>query len=171
MYNRDNSSPTLTNVIFRENKAKFGGGLYNRESSGPTLTNLTFYGNIAEGGGIFNFYNHIPITLTNCIVWGNSPPDDSICNVDSTTNISYSLVQGGCPADSSCDQIWNEDPKFENAANGDLRLKKGSPAIDAGKNAAVPPGITTDLDGNPRICGDEVDMGAYEYQTENCSQP
>jgi len=54
------------------------------------------------------------------------------------------------------------------AANGDLRLQLTSPAIDAGNNAAVPPGVTTDLDGNPRFVdftgrGNAiVDMGAYE---------
>ncbi len=61
------------------------------------------------------------------------------------------------------------------AASGNLRLQPGSPAIDAGNNAAVPTGVTTDLDGNPRFvdipavvdtgAGDApiVDMGAYEY--------
>jgi hypothetical protein len=53
---------------------------------------------------------------------------------------------------------------------GDLRLQAGSPCIDAGSNAAVPAGATTDLAGQPRIVdfagvkapGAIVDMGAYE---------
>ena len=36
-----------------------------------------------------------------------------------------------------------------------------SPAINAGNNAVIT--ATTDLDGNPRITGSSVDMGAYEY--------
>jgi hypothetical protein len=52
------------------------------------------------------------------------------------------------------------DPLFEDA---DGRLSCDSPCIDAGDNAAVPADITTDLDGNPRICSDVVDMGAYEW--------
>jgi hypothetical protein len=47
-------------------------------------------------------------------------------------------------------------------ADADGRLLDGSPCIDAGNDAAVPPGITTDLDGNPRIQGACVDMGAFE---------
>ncbi|MCX5637717.1 MAG: hypothetical protein NTX52_08510, partial [Planctomycetota bacterium] len=34
---------------------------------------------------------------------------------------------------------------------------------NAGDNSAVPPSITTDLDGRPRIIGRIVDMGAYEF--------
>jgi hypothetical protein len=48
---------------------------------------------------------------------------------------------------------------------GDLRLRWGSPAIDAGHNDLFPPGVTTDLDGYPRIVNDVVDMGAYENQS------
>jgi len=48
------------------------------------------------------------------------------------------------------------------APSGDLRLQPASPAIDAGDDTAVPAGITTDLDGNPRIIGAAVDMGAFE---------
>ncbi len=58
---------------------------------------------------------------------------------------------------------------------GDLHLGAASPVIDAGNNNLVPPGITTDLAGNPRIfdypgvdhspglaVGFTVDMSAYE---------
>ena len=41
-------------------------------------------------------------------------------------------------------------------------LSAGSPAINAGNNADVPSGVTTDLAGNPRIIDGVVDMGAYE---------
>jgi hypothetical protein len=55
----------------------------------------------------------------------------------------------------------NLDPDF---ADAEGRLAPGSPCIDAGSNGAVPEGVTTDLDGNPRIFNDVVDMGAYESQ-------
>ena len=57
-----------------------------------------------------------------------------------------------------------------------MRLSPGSACIDAGDNGAVPKGVTSDLDGNPRFVDDPatkdsgngtqpiVDMGAYEFQ-------
>ncbi len=54
----------------------------------------------------------------------------------------------------------------------DLRLSAGSPCIDAGDRSALPVGVVTDLDGNPRFAddpatentGDCLDLGAFEFQ-------
>ena len=60
--------------------------------------------------------------------------------------------------------VWGD--LFVDEAGGDYRLKSGSPAINAGANAypglVVPTG--KDLDGNPRVVGSAIDLGAYEYQ-------
>ncbi|WP_448383914.1 DUF4214 domain-containing protein [Desulfosoma sp.] len=59
------------------------------------------------------------------------------------------------------------DPRFIRPAwgqLGDYHINADSPAIDAGRNDAVPEGTNTDLDGNPRIVNGTVDMGAYEYR-------
>ena len=46
---------------------------------------------------------------------------------------------------------------------GDLHLQAGSPCIDKGNPLYVPGPNIIDLDGNPRVIGKAVDMGAYEY--------
>ncbi len=74
MYNPDDSSPTLANIIFLENSASYGGGLYNY-SANPMLTNITFIRNAATtyGGGVYN-YDSSP-TLTNVTFSGNTAAD------------------------------------------------------------------------------------------------
>lgn len=168
MYN-SNSSPMLTNCTFIGNSAfaygaMGGGGIYNNSSS-PTLINCTLAGN--RGCSIYN--SSSSPTLTNCIVWGN---DGQILG---SATVEYSCVQYGWPGAGNI----SSDPSLIFVAGGNLRLRFGSPCIDAGNSAAVPAGITTDPAGNPRFVDDQdtadtgnpgnppvavVDMGAYEYQ-------
>ena len=54
-------------------------------------------------------------------------------------------------------------PLFVDLVNGDFHLQPNSPCINSGNNSYVT--SSTDLDGNPRIVGGTVDMGAYEYPT------
>jgi predicted outer membrane repeat protein len=64
--------PTVTNCIFKENRARYGGAVSNYGSSGPILNNCKFIDNSANflGGAIRN-YQSVP-QLTNCIFIRNS---------------------------------------------------------------------------------------------------
>jgi hypothetical protein len=161
--------PKLTNVAITGNSATHGGGIYNNDSS-PTLVNVTVSGNTAssEIGGIYNSgtTGSLP-TLRNSIVWANS--NGSIGDASgSGATVTYSIVAGGYPGTGNL----NADPLFVAAVpaapstGGNLRLQAGSPAIDAGNPADTTTtlGVTTDLDGNDRVSGGRVDMGAYEVQ-------
>ena len=166
MFNNDKSNPIVTNCIFTDNSAIWGGGMYNYKNSDSTVANCTFIGNSASasGGGMINNVSSTS-AVTNCIFWTNTP--NEILNYDghSPATVTYSDVKGGFGGTGNI----NADPLFVDANGGNLRLSSGSPCIDKGSNAGVPPGITTDLDGNPRVSdGDSngtviVDMGAYEY--------
>jgi parallel beta-helix repeat protein len=82
------------------------------------------------------------------------------------TNTGGATYGGWCTSPAGNGNI-SADPKFKNPAGADFHLEAGSPAIDAGFNAA--PGLlTAELDGNARIQNATeksvpvVDMGAYE---------
>jgi hypothetical protein len=182
LYN-DDSSPTLTNVAFSGNSASSGAGMYN-SSSNPLLINVTFSGNLANiGAGITN-YSSTP-RVRNTILWNNKGGlhmgtiTSTIYNSDSTIILAHSLVEG-----SGGSSAWISDPSYVDGlgnldldprfiedldpdaaptTGGNLRLDYGSPAINAGNNSDVS-GVSTDLDGNPRLSGESVDMGAYEFQ-------
>ncbi len=67
------SDPQITRVIFKENSARYGGGLFNgfNENGSPTLVDVVFSGNQADqGGGMFEYYYSSP-TLTNVTFSGN----------------------------------------------------------------------------------------------------
>ena len=171
MHNSGTSSPTLTNVTFSGNSADQGGGMHNSGSS-PTLTNATLSGNSATsyGGGIYNESGSL--TLANSILWGNSAGSGGAQIYEpgaSTVTATHSDIQGGWSGTGNIDA----DPLFMDAdgadnvagtADDNLRPQPGSLVIDAGMNAAVPAGVTTDLDGAPRIVNSVVDMGAYEFR-------
>ena len=77
MYNIENSNPSLTHVTFSNNYASISaGGMYNRNNSSPTLNDVTFSGNSAvnAGGGMFNFFQSSPI-LNNVVFSGNIADD------------------------------------------------------------------------------------------------
>ncbi len=70
MYNNE-SSPTLTNMIFTQNTAELGGGILNRRSS-PFIAYATFITNTAVldglGGGLYNFDNSSPIVANSLFI-------------------------------------------------------------------------------------------------------
>ena len=153
------ANPTITNCLFSGNSATDGGGMWNYTAS-PTVTNCTFSNNTGSNyPGMLNQYYSNP-TVTNSILWGNGDgSQDQIVNVDSTAAVTYSDVQLGTGELRFGEGCIDANPMF---ADADGRLLSGSPCIDAGNDAAVPSGVTTDLDGNPRIQGLCVDMGAFE---------
>ncbi|MGA3265413.1 MAG: right-handed parallel beta-helix repeat-containing protein [Verrucomicrobiota bacterium] len=138
---------TLYNCLIKNNSGVNGGDAY-----GCTLYNCTITGNSAgTGGGV------VSGTLYNCIIYSNSSPNganyaNSTLNYCDTTPLPTNGVGN-----------ISSDPAFVNPAGGNFHVSSNSPCINSGDNAYVT--VTNDLDGNARIVGGTVDMGAYEYQT------
>jgi parallel beta-helix repeat protein len=173
------AKPIVSNCIFSRNLSLdgTGAGMSNFNECNPEVTNCSFsdnqiVGNSSGAGGISNEETSSP-RVTNTILWGNVP-DQVSYDVNSIRQITYSLVQGGSTGSGNIDA----DPNFVNANADDLHLQAGSPAIDAGSNAAI--GSPWDLDGNNRFIddpdtedtgmgpGEIVDMGAYEFGASQC---
>jgi len=148
-----NSSLYIENCLISHNSSRWAAGLYFQDSS-PTIMNSTITENSAEisGGGFYCIRSNI--IVVNTILWGDTGGE--IDGSSSSITVTYSDVEGGWAGEGNIDA----DPLFVDAPNGDYHLLLDSPCIDAGDNTAVTSG--TDLDGNPRIVNDIVDMGAFE---------
>ena len=164
----ESGSLRIANSIFFSNSADKGGGLANNHSS-PILINVTFNSNrgVTAGNGIYNDNSSNP-TIANSILWGDYLTE-IFSEHSSTPTITYSLVQGcnpGAQWHAACGasgghNLADVDPLFINAIHADLHLRIGSKAVASGSNAWAT-GILTDLDGQPRILANVVDLGAYE---------
>lgn len=149
----------LNNCVLAGNSATDAGG---GAESCYTINNCTIVSNSAQidfGGGVDACH------VSNSIVYYNTAPsqpnyatDYLTMNYCCTTPM-YSLNQGN----------FTNEPLFMDLAGGNLRLQSSSPCINSGNNAYVT--TTNDLDGNPRIVGGIVDVGAYEYQTPGSILP
>ena len=107
------------------------------------------------------------------ILWGNSGNElftDTSALVPSSFTVRFSDIRGGFRGSTSIDV----DPLFVAPAGKDLRLRSGSPCINAGDDTAIPADLLDldrdndliepapfDLAGRPRKVT-RVDMGAYE---------
>jgi hypothetical protein len=117
-----------------------------------TLINCTIVGNSATNttGGASG-------TLKNCILYSNDFNDYDASSGTTLTNCCVEQL----PAN-GLGNITNP-PLFVDINGGNLRLQSNSPCINGGNNVYAPG--STDLDGNPRIVGGTIDIGAYECQS------
>ncbi|HKQ40084.1 MAG TPA: PKD domain-containing protein [Verrucomicrobiae bacterium] len=138
---------TLKNSVLTDNSAFWAGGTYLSE-----LANCTVVNNGADFSG-GTYYG----TLYNCIVISNSAAVGE--------NYLYSTLNYSCTTPLPTNGVGNiqSDPLFADYGGANLRLQPGSPCINSGLNAYVVP--EPDPDGNRRIVGGTVDMGAYEFQS------
>ncbi|CCH55900.1 hypothetical protein BN8_05198 [Fibrisoma limi BUZ 3] len=80
--------------------------------------------------------------------------------VDLLTEVNYCLLDPAVIGYRGQNNLTT-DPRFVDAANGNLQLLACSPAINTGTGSGR---TTTDLANYPRVQGGRIDLGAYEYQ-------
>jgi uncharacterized repeat protein (TIGR01451 family)/CSLREA domain-containing protein len=154
------TNDTLSGNVAGDN----GGGLYNRSSA--ILTNVTFHSNTANGiytgGNIFN--DTALLSIVNAIV-AYSEADGNCFNSEGFLNsLGHNLESADTCGFGATGDMVNTDPLLGPLQNNGgptptHALLPGSPAIDAGDNAACP---ATDQRGVARPQGDRCDVGAYE---------
>ena len=155
---------TFYDCLIVSNFANNGGGAYN-----CTLYNCTVVGNTAtnDGGGAYAAAGSVNDSI---VYYNNAATGPNWYDVKFNYCCTTPAAVGG-PSSS----ITNA-PIFVNMAAGDFHEQTNSPTVNDGSNSytdppLVPLTITTDLDGNPRVVGGTVDMGAYEYQGSNYNLP
>ncbi len=166
------STLAITNISFTENgAADSGGGIVNYTSS-ATIANCSFSKNHADysGGGIFNTFSSF-VAIANSILWDNSAGSEGheIDNmITGLPTITFSDIAGSGGSGDGWDSTLgidgggniDIDPVF--TGDDELHLTADSPCVNAGDNDSIPSGIAADIDGDDRIIGQAVDMGADE---------
>jgi uncharacterized repeat protein (TIGR01451 family)/CSLREA domain-containing protein len=193
IYNGGGSTLTITASTLSGNSAngagRSGGGIFNASAATAALSNVTVSGNGADdrGGGVFNGGG--TVTLTNVTLGDNAATaGGGIFNAAGTATLRNTLMAGSTGGNcsgviaslgnnlddgSTCafgaaGDLSNQNPLLGSlASNGGTTqtyaLSAGSPAIDAGSNAACP---ATDQRGvvRPFPIGGFCDIGAFEFR-------
>ena len=179
------TAPKLSNVLISGNKAKSGSGAYImafEDDASPEINNATICGNKSSGnargsGVIISAQTGIASPyIRNSVIWGNR--SDRIDNllIEGSNGVSAeyenNLIEGSSTGGTNLS--GDTDPLFVNPIDadlaptifdfGDYRLLPESPLINKGQNLFM--SLPVDLDGNTRIVGGIVDIGAYEYQDD-----
>jgi len=162
------------NVIRGNIATQNGGGIASRLTT-VLLDHNTIAGNYAHrnGGGL-----HLSVATMsghNNILWDNRAylGDEASLDDDpfggSVLTLSFSVVKGGQSSirvGSMSTLNWGAamatvDPAFVDLKAGDVHLRADSPYVDKGDSNAVV--LKTDVEGDPRTAGLNVDIGADEF--------
>jgi len=169
------SSPSITNNVITDNDAGTDGGAIAAFAvttdiwdARPAIVGNTITCNSATrmGGAIFYTGWSLPGLVNNIVALNSSGIHAWYALTATPRNncvygnwaYDYSGVSPG-PGDILA------DPQFADSAGGDFHLLATSPCIDTGDDSVVQPG-SVDMDGEPRVMGIRVDIGADEAIAE-----
>ncbi len=175
---------------------EFGGGVnINSIDSTVYFMNNTLYSNYTygDGGGLSIFVdNKSNIKLLNNIFWENysikedddvifdiyinsniSSNDNDVLNIETEIDIFNNIYSNLVAKNPSLLKLENNlvkvDPKLKNPEGWDFHLDNDSPCIDAGilpEDINIPSEFFKDIDDEPRVIGDSIDIGADEFSND-----
>ena len=169
---------SLHNCIVSDNLGSWGGGITSDDAA-TIAKSCLFVGNDTTGGGGAAFGANGTLILANCTMVDNSADADGgavfswstnliVCNsilwdngadpIVGSVTVAYCDVQGGYPGLGNIDR----DPLFVDPTAGNYHLHRRSPCVNEGDPAFVVSAGETDIDGEQRVQGGFVDIGADE---------
>ncbi|MBN1184324.1 MAG: T9SS type A sorting domain-containing protein [Bacteroidales bacterium] len=152
------------NCVIAGNNARFGGGVYSTTLS--EFLNCTITQNAASesnsGGGVYCEDN---CSFNNTIIYNNTSNlvHQNIINYLNSSSFSHCAVESSNSLVGTNGNIGLSSTPFIHTGEDSLCLHSTSSCIDAGSTSGLTI-LDVDIAGNPRINGDDIDIGAYEYQ-------
>ena len=176
IYN-NHGNTQLWNCLINNNTANNGGGCYCQ--GGLCLFNCTIVKNRAitsyGGVGVYSFNE-----IKNCIIWGNAGGSQigpnrtyAYCAVQNDMSGSGLNFNASAANDGESPGFYirfiDPDVTYGIAGQGgDWHLQPNSCCVDLG--VVIPDQPETDLEGNPRIWNEAIDLGAYEMSIDHCEE-
>ena len=153
-----------------------GSAMYISEDTVVNLINSTICGNYGLLTEAISLAISSELNIYNSIIYGNNYGQIYLGSIygNNYLSVNNSCIEDGLDgivAGVNNTVDWgegniNEDPLFDSLGTYPFALTELSTCIDAG-TTELPAGIElpeTDLAGNPRMVGETIDMGCYEYQ-------
>lgn len=170
------------NTVFVNNKGGFGIGT-GRGLAVNSIKNCSFFSNgtypiVKNWSTQFDYVNNYNnLSISNSIIWEPQAPLTQVFYNGTAINQNlYDYTIRNCLVSHPvCDlpggeeacvegMIIGQNPMFLDEEQGDLHIGACSPAVNGGSNEYGTE-ILNDLDGNPRILEEVMDMGAYERES------
>jgi len=165
---------TVRDCFFAACHGSQGGAIRFSTTNPGTISGCTFRNCFAEEEGGAIYTSSGPVTIENSIFWDNfaaNSGDNVYCGSSAAPHvISHSDLEGGMSSVGGATSLLTfgpgnlaTDPLFANPTNPyNFHLQPTSPCRDAGDPGYVPVPGELDLDGQPRVGGAAIDMGADE---------
>ena len=174
IYNDISSSPQIIGCTITGNSAKeYGGGVFNRSDRKLSVSNSIIWANTDSGSEVLDaqIYNEGESVYNthvwfSCIQDGNSNDSNIPFNELDCFNIDddpcFMVPGSGYWDDNSTPNDTHDD--FWVWTEGDYHLRYGSPCIEAGNPYFTYGPDDADMDGESRVMGQYVDIGADESE-------